>query len=102
MRHILKAVNETIIKVHYEDLNDFINKVTGQEYDCVLGEDWLNNSLHFFVVDGDFAFHKEWMQFKSNKDNGRDLIETILNGLCAEKYIDPGYYVITVKFDFHY
>jgi hypothetical protein len=94
----LKSVTETVIKVQYYDLEEFIDQVTGHAYEVVASEEWGNDSQHRFAVDGKLSDYEqdEWDNFKKTGECGTYFLRTILNGLCSEKKIAPGNYLITV------
>lgn len=101
----LKSTTETVIKVHSNDLDKFIQEITGQkDYECVAAQEWENDSQHTFTVnftvDGkidDFYGKTDWDKFKEGKISGEFMLGTILNGLCADKHIPPGKYLIIVS-----
>lgn len=94
----LKSVTETVIKVQYYDLEEFIDQVTGHSYEVVASEEWSNDSQHRFAIDGKLTDYEqdEWDQFKKNGECGSYFLRTILNGLCSDKKILSGNYLVTV------
>lgn len=95
---VLKSETETIIKVQYFDMDEFIEEATGHTYEVVASEEWGNDSQHRFAIDGKLGDYeqKEWDQFKKTGECGTYFLRTILNGLCADKFIKPGNYLISV------
>jgi hypothetical protein len=95
---ILKSETETVIKVQYFDLEEFISQVTGHDYEVVASEEWSNDSQHRFFVDGILQKYelKEWKKFKETGEADCFFLRTILNGLCYDKKILPGNYLVTV------
>jgi hypothetical protein len=96
----LKTIIETVIKVDYDDLNNFIQEVTGQkDYNCVESEEWSNDSQHRYqIIDSMDPYHLEkWKNFKAGKGPHAYMLYTILDGLCKDKHIQPGIYIITVS-----
>lgn len=96
----LKSRTETIIRVQYYDLDSFIQEVTGQkDYECVAGEEWGNDSEHRFNIDGKLSeFDKpEWDKFKAGNGKHNYMMQTILDGLCADGHIPAGTYLVSVS-----
>ena len=95
---ILKCEKETVFKVDSYDLEAFIKEATGHEYETVYNEEWSNDSQHRFILDGKMnQWEKnDWETFKSTGKQELYHLRTILNGLCSEKQIEAGTYLITV------
>lgn len=96
--HVLKCETETIIKVTYYDLEEFIEKVVGHPYEVIASEEWSNDSQHHISVDGKLdSYDKEgWTNFKKNGGAECFSLHLILKGLCSEGHIAPGNYLVTV------
>lgn len=95
----LKSTTETVIRVEYYDLDSFIQEITGQhDFECVANMEWSNDSEHRFNVNGKLGQLDldDWNNFKAGQyENYR--VRTILNGLCADKHIPAGTYLIRVS-----
>lgn len=95
----LKSKTETLITVDCNDLDNFIREVTGQNnWDSVSDQEWGNDSQHRFTISGKLSGYdrNQWEVFKSTGHNSGCLLRTILDGLCADKLIPPGTYLIDV------
>jgi len=95
----LKCTTETIIRVEYSDLDKFIQEITGQkDYECVPSEEWGNDSSHRFTVDGDLSKFdlKDWNKFKAGGEDHSYKLRLILDGMCADKHIPAGIYLVRV------
>ena len=98
---VLKVKKETVIRVDAYDLNDFVKKVTGKEFESQCYLDGGHDSDHRFIVDGwdknsdlDQFYIKEWDLFKKG---GKDpSVQVVLDGLCSEGFIEEGIYLISV------
>jgi hypothetical protein len=96
----LKGRTETVIKVDYNDLDDFIHQTTGRDdYSCCDSQEWNNDSQHRFHVENKPLSEydqKEWSQFKlGNKRHC--YLGILLDGLCVDGLIPPGNYIINVR-----
>lgn len=94
----LKVKTETVHKIDSYDLEEFIRKVTGHEYEVVVNEEWSNDSQHRFDVDGklDQWSAPEWEAFKATGEAKCYRLRTILNGLIHDGHMDAGIYLVTV------
>jgi hypothetical protein len=96
----LKMTTQTVTTVDYNDLETFIHDVTGQKYEIVPSEEWENDSQHRKHVDGKLMDHdkKDWESFKKGKASTKCFIlQSILDGLCAEGFLPAGDYLVTVS-----
>lgn len=95
----LKCVIETVIKVDYSDLEEFIKAQTGHTYEIVPNEEWGNDEQHRVVLDGqlDQWDLDKWNEFKATGKEKRWLTHAIMNGLCAEGKLIAGVYLINVS-----
>jgi len=95
----LKCVIETVIKVDYSDLEEFILNETGHAYDIVPNEEWGNDEQHRIVLDGqlDEWDLQRWNDFKNSVEEKRYGTRCLMNGLCAEGKLVAGIYLINVS-----
>lgn len=99
LKSVTESVTETVIKVDYSDLDTFIQEVTGQQnYECIADQEWSNDSEHRFTVTGELSRYdrNQWEVFKSKGHSSGYMLRTILDGLCAEKLIPAGIYLVKV------
>lgn len=95
---VLRCETETVHKVDVNDLETFIQAVTGHTYECVPNEEWGNDSQHRFNVDGKMQdYQKEdWESFKKTGKEESFNLRCILEGLVADGHLAAGTYLITV------
>lgn len=82
----------------YEDINSYIEEITGYKYNVVENEDLGNYTNHRVLVSkklNDFD-SKQWFRFKNTGKQESYMLQTILNGLCSENKIEAGEYLISV------
>jgi hypothetical protein len=95
----LKCKTETINSVEVSDLEEFIEQATGHAYEIVPNEEWGNDEQHRFVVSGELIDYqkKDWEEFKSSGRQHQYRLQYILDGLCCDKQLLPGTYIINVS-----
>jgi hypothetical protein len=96
---LLRYKTETVHRVKVDDLETFIEAVTGHYYNCVLNEEWYNDSHHRFEVNGEMCdWEKEsWDVFKKTGEQWSFCLPVILKGLVKDGRLKAGVYVITVS-----
>lgn len=94
----LKAEVVTHVSVDYNDLERFIHKVTGVEYEMCCYEEWSNDSQHEINVDGvvDEYRDKAVAAFLAGKPQNYSL-RAILNALARDGHLPKGSYLIKVS-----
>lgn len=95
----LKCKTETVNVVEVDDLEQFIKETTGHAYEIVPNEEWGNDEQHRFEIDGKLEDYQsaEWREFRRTGEQKQYRLQTILNGLCADMYLESGVYVINVS-----
>jgi hypothetical protein len=93
----LKSITDITHTIKYNDMIEFIHLVSGQEYDCLIIEEWNNDiELNYNVERTIEEYDLEaWNSFKTGDKEQEYSFHSILNGLCSEKLIPFGKYVIT-------
>ena len=95
----LECEVETIYRVSYDALEEFVKEVYGGDFDFVANGEYSNDSSHEFDVSDDtedlFLDEEELAKARSGDldDFGND---DILQLLCVDGYIDPGTYIVQV------
>ena len=95
----LKKTTETVHRVKYYDLDDFIKEACGVEVESKQIDCWGNDTQHRFKVtpiDSD-ADAKEWEKIKTEKFAEDYSLRTILNGLCTDGKLESGVYLVIVS-----
>lgn len=95
---VLRCETETIHNVEVNDLETFVQTVTGHTYECSINEEFGNDSQHRFSVNGKIAVYqqKDWDKFKKTGETQPYSLRCILNGLVQDGHMAAGIYLIIV------
>ena len=93
----LKMEMVSMIKVDYDDLEDFIKEVYGFTYETVAEEEWNNDSNYEFRVNDNMAGNViPVSKIRNGYFPGSFSLGLILNMLCDDGLIPSGNYTISV------
>jgi hypothetical protein len=98
----MKTKTKTIIEVEYSELDKEIAKflkrknllVDKNGFNCVVEEEWSNDSEHSFAVEKEQPEDYNMKEIKEG--NYHFKVGTILNWMCADGIISSGEYLVTV------
>jgi hypothetical protein len=96
---VLHVESETIHRVEHNELEKFIEDVTGHSFDIISCEECNNPWQRRYDVTGKLSEYeqKEWNLFKDIGKPNLFMLRTILNGLAAEGHIPKQIYLVTVS-----
>jgi len=100
LKMALKVEKMTVLKVSYNDLESFIFKVYGAEYEILPGEECSSGRHKRYLVEKevldeyDFERLNNW---RMGEDIPDFLLHTILTDLCNNDKIEAGEYIVCVS-----
>ena len=94
---ILTCKKQVVLKVNYNDLDTFVEAVTGHSLDFVATQECGNDSDHEFVITGNVdKWAREAYEKHCKGDTQCYSARYILDCLCADGHIEAGTYLVSV------
>jgi hypothetical protein len=95
----LKHVKEMVISVDYNEFEKFVKKHYGGKYEFAPDEECNNDFSRRYVVNenGPDKWQKESLKTYKENGSGSYLAYAFFQDLCHRKLIEPGVYLISVR-----
>ncbi len=92
----LNSKIETIHHTTYKDVNDFLLHHLGRKYEFDLIDEW--EVMECNVDNGSSDYEDELVNlFRSGSNSETIYLSALLNNLCQDGWMEPGYYIIGNK-----